>query len=238
MGKGGEKMARIFVMSDVHGQQTAFFEVLRQAQFNETDVLYILGDLIDRGPDGIALLQYVQQQPNIHLLMGNHEELMCRSLQDEWGVFECWIGNGGTPTYETYLKLPKDEQQSIRTYLEELPLYQELTINGEHYLLVHAGLCYDENLPWDLQLAQQTRDDLLWIRTPFLSQSWEDSPFTVVHGHTPTLSYGKYKACSPTREGISIELKRIGLDCGAGHLYQLGLYCLTDQTSYYYTWKI
>ena len=49
-------MKRVFVISDIHGQKEAFFSLLEQVKFSEYDELYILGDVIDRGPYGIALL--------------------------------------------------------------------------------------------------------------------------------------------------------------------------------------
>lgn len=45
----------IYVMSDIHGHQEAFDDILSQIQLSDHDHLYILGDVIDRGPDGIEL---------------------------------------------------------------------------------------------------------------------------------------------------------------------------------------
>lgn len=81
-------MKRVFVISDIHGQKEAFFSLLEQVKFSEYDELYILGDVIDRGPYGIALLQHIMSQPNMHFILGNHEEMMCRALAEEWGWFE------------------------------------------------------------------------------------------------------------------------------------------------------
>ena len=49
----------IYVMSDVHGEDELFHAMLKQIRFSEKDTLYILGDVIDRGPNGIALLQEI-----------------------------------------------------------------------------------------------------------------------------------------------------------------------------------
>ena len=50
----------IYVMSDIHGEADLFHAMLEQIGFSESDTLYILGDVIDRGPDGIALLQEIR----------------------------------------------------------------------------------------------------------------------------------------------------------------------------------
>ena len=65
-----------YVCSDIHGLGFRFFELLKEIKFSKEDTLYILGDIIDRGPDGVKLLKYVMQQDNIKLIMGNHEAFM------------------------------------------------------------------------------------------------------------------------------------------------------------------
>jgi serine/threonine protein phosphatase 1 len=67
------------------------------------------------------------------------------------------------------------------------------------YLFVHAGIRPG------VRLAQQVRQDLLWIREPFLSSKGEflgEPGMVVVHGHTPS------------REPV-IRPNRIGIDTGA-----------------------
>lgn len=226
-------MGRIFLISDIHGHQEAFFALLAQAQFNERDQLYLLGDVVDRGPDGVSLLQYLMDQPNMQLLLGNHEELMLRALKDEWGWFEGWVQNGGAPTYAAFKALDLHEQKKVLDFLEERPLYEFLSLEQGDFLLVHAGIRPLPEGDADQQLKAQTRDDLLWIREGFLRQSLAHLPFTVVHGHTPTPHYPRIQANAPATGGISIEPGRIGIDCGAGLGVQLGLYCLTDGRCYY-----
>ena len=42
----------IYVMSDIHGCLNRYRNVLRQIRLRKDDHLYILGDVIDRGPEG------------------------------------------------------------------------------------------------------------------------------------------------------------------------------------------
>ena len=65
----------IYVMSDIHGYGARYRNVLNQIKLKKTDHLYILGDVIDRGPDGIGLLRETMKKENITLLMGNHEHM-------------------------------------------------------------------------------------------------------------------------------------------------------------------
>ena len=40
-----------YVISDIHGMYNKFTELLNKIKLKDTDTLYILGDVLDRGPD-------------------------------------------------------------------------------------------------------------------------------------------------------------------------------------------
>lgn len=48
-----------YTVSDIHGQYALFQKLLESIHFSDDDFLYILGDAIDRGPDGIKILQAI-----------------------------------------------------------------------------------------------------------------------------------------------------------------------------------
>lgn len=53
----------IYVMSDIHGHRRRFDSVMKQINLQPEDTLYILGDVIDRNPDGIRILQQLRAMP-------------------------------------------------------------------------------------------------------------------------------------------------------------------------------
>ena len=62
----------IYVCSDLHGQYDIYKTIL--GQLKKDDKLYILGDVIDRGPGGIKILQDIMQHKDqIEFFAGNHE---------------------------------------------------------------------------------------------------------------------------------------------------------------------
>ena len=65
-----------YVVADIHGEADRFHAMLEKIQFSDEDTLYIIGDVIDRGPDGIKLLQEIMNTPNMVMLLGNHEYMM------------------------------------------------------------------------------------------------------------------------------------------------------------------
>jgi serine/threonine protein phosphatase 1 len=65
-----------YVMSDLHGEYRKFLAMLAKIDFSEEDTLYVLGDVIDRGEEPIALLTDLSQRSNVIPLVGNHEVMM------------------------------------------------------------------------------------------------------------------------------------------------------------------
>ena len=56
-----ESIMSTYAISDLHGQYDIFEKLLDVIDFSENDFLYVLGDAIDRGPDGIKILQKINQ---------------------------------------------------------------------------------------------------------------------------------------------------------------------------------
>ena len=101
-----------YVISDVHGYLSRMFDVLRQANFNwDNDELYVLGDMIDRGPESAQALYWaVEEAPsNVHFLLGNHEDMACRALTaienilsiESYIYEDPWSWNGGYNTLDS-----------------------------------------------------------------------------------------------------------------------------------------
>ena len=69
-----------YVVSDIHGCYDKYRELLRVIQLQPDDTLYVLGDVIDRGPDGFKILLDMAQRPNVVGLLGNHEAMAIQAL--------------------------------------------------------------------------------------------------------------------------------------------------------------
>ena len=95
----------IYVMSDIHGNMARFESVMKQINLQPTDTLYVLGDVIDRFPDGIRILRRLMVMPNVKMLLGNHELLMLNAIDGFSGSEQAeryrniWYYNGGRATH-------------------------------------------------------------------------------------------------------------------------------------------
>lgn len=65
-----------WVCGDLHGQYAELMSSLDEVGFNlDTDRLFLLGDLVDRGPRSRELLSWVLDTRNVYSVLGNHELL-------------------------------------------------------------------------------------------------------------------------------------------------------------------
>ena len=70
----------IYVMSDVHENFENFESVMEQIELKPEDRLSILGDVIDRHPYGLLILQKIMKMGNAQRVLGNHEYMMMEAL--------------------------------------------------------------------------------------------------------------------------------------------------------------
>ena len=224
----------IYVMSDLHGEATMFHKMLRLIQFSSNDTLYILGDVIDRGPDGIQLLLDIMEHPNMILLMGNHEYMMMQYFSADATETEIrrWNKNGNTPTRDAYLGLDSTTQAKILHDISELPTHHKLTVGNYSFYLVHG-------FPGD------NVHDEVWGR-PNVNSENPISDSILIIGHTPVLSL---QAPKDKRDDLMANMISkcihptilhtagfIDIDCGCSYdppLKTLGCLRLDDMAEFY-----
>lgn len=186
-----------FVISDIHGQLEQLKMLIKKMNLTLEDELYILGDIVDRGPDSVKALQYLMSLPNCHCIAGNHEVMLLENMKlllneidedfldslsiENIQLLADWINNGASSTISEFSKLTKNERKNILEYVGDFEAYVELEVRGQKYLLVHAGL---GNFSKNKELYDYTIDELVWMRTDYEIPYYED--IIVVTGHTPT----------------------------------------------------
>ena len=62
-----------YAVSDIHGRYDKYIQLLHRINLRPSDTLYILGDMIDRGPDGLKILLDMSMRANVVPFLGNHE---------------------------------------------------------------------------------------------------------------------------------------------------------------------
>lgn len=219
----------IYVISDIHGNKQAWESIKKQINLNEDDTLYILGDVIDRGRDGINILLEIMNNRNMFMIPGNHEYMMMRALGvkykygssnfDAEDEMRLWFRNGGKVTYNNYKALDEAEQDKVMEYLRILPLNRCATVNGIEYMLVHAQSEDIYSLIMHRAVSKTTfcvwdRDYILQV-APLLPQNMR-----IIFGHTPTINLPpELNENKEISEYMTIFKYKgvIGVDCGAAY---------------------
>lgn len=227
-----------YAMSDIHGCFDKYKEMLSLIDFTPRDTLYVQGDVIDRGPDGIKILQDMMLRPNVFPMLGNHEftaavclpwlmeEITDQSLaaldDTQLAALSEWITNGGGPTLRSLKQLSQEERENILEYVREMELYAEVKAGGRSFVLTHSAL---ENFAPDKPLDFYELQDFLFGRPEPDAVYYPDN--LLVFGHTPTrILGGKDKIL---RRGTWIDI-----DCGCVFKGgRLGCLCLDTMEEFY-----
>ena len=231
----------IYVMSDIHGEYDKFIELLKKINFNDSDTLYILGDIFDRGKHPIKIILKIMTMPNVICIVGNHELMGMRCLPFLMGEITdesiekldekilndilTWQYSGFSSTIKEFAELDVETQQAVIDYIGEFLTYEQLKLNGQKYLLVHAGL---RNFSPDRPFEDYYIDELVWERPDYNKPYFDD--IITITGHTPTqIIHGN------TNPGfIFRKNNHIDIDCGVcfegGRLAAL---CLDTNEEFY-----
>lgn len=212
---------RIFIVSDLHGSGKVYFgiinylEKLQEMYPNQRIILYINGDLIDRGNDSIKMLLDVMERVKgkgnieVHMMAGNHELIMYEAIMNRRnGVWpECsWLvpSNGGIGTVCDFEKLSLDKQNEIKMFLRNLPL----AVKFDGYIVGKKGIVLSHACPpkilkdidrYGMTLKDAYYDrkiaDIVWKRDKDLSSGETiglEEHFSII-GHTNTKTKSGFK---------------------------------------------
>lgn len=199
--------AKTLVVGDVHGCLEELLALLKRAEYREgTDKLVLVGDLIDRGPDSVGVLRFIQEIGAI-CVRGNHEdnhlgfrnaalEACCSNKREEESA---WKSLQRMPHPYVHEALSASDW----TFLRSLPLTYWV---NKTTVVVHGGLARDSPAKKPSEHACRIRfvdprsgnsvPGIASVGKPdgavFWTEAYEES-FNVIYGHhtyeVPVRSY-------------------------------------------------
>jgi calcineurin-like phosphoesterase family protein len=195
----GKPGCRAYAIGDIHGRLDLLNRLLREVEADlgarapKKTFIIFLGDLVDRGAESAGVVErlraYSPMGVQLIFLAGNHEEVLLRILAGDRGILPSWLKFGGAECAASYgLDVERlsriDEEAAIRLVQAAVPPEHRVflesfadTFRFGDYLFVHAGIRPG------IAVEAQEREDLLWIREPFLNDTKEHG-CVIVHGHT------------------------------------------------------
>lgn len=130
--KGRVLFMATYVISDIHGEYERFMELLEEIELKDTDTLYVLGDVLDRGEHPIKVILKLMEMPNAFCIVGNHEVMaleclrfLCQEITD-LAIEEVdaelldnlvlWKYNGGDATIREFRALGPEMREEVLNF--------------------------------------------------------------------------------------------------------------------------
>lgn len=152
-----------YVMSDLNGNEKAYFEIKEKFNFNAKDEMYLLGDVLGGDPEhperSLRILDDIMNSDNIHLVFGdfeyNYAQFDWMQWDDEQGAYVCWDGEesladteygrklwgyyGGAEFVKYMETLPKQLKQKYINYLCKCNVSAVLSLGKYIFYMVHGA---------------------------------------------------------------------------------------------------
>lgn len=185
------KEQKVWAVGDVHGCYHQFMGIIKSPLIGDNDIVILIGDIIDRGPDSVKMLEWAMENVNnggkYYMIRGNHEQ----NIIDEYTSFaernarknRYRVQAGEKPAdYHEFSIYDLRCQYDFCDYMERagivkvgqalkyiewmktLPLYMLVKITDHSkYILAHAW--FDGKLLEDGSIRPCISDeDILWYR--------------------------------------------------------------------------
>ncbi|MBE6587723.1 MAG: hypothetical protein E7647_04830 [Ruminococcaceae bacterium] len=222
----------VYAMSDLHGCYDKYVRMLERIGFCDDDTLYILGDVVDRGPDGIKILLDMFDRKNVIPIRGNHDHMAWKLLKltvnsenigdDILEITRMWFTDGGIPTYKAFRELRAADKKRLLSYVSTFFYFQEIEVGEKTFFLSHT-------VPEKEKMMDPESFSLLEyiVGEPEYDKVYFEDKY-IVTGHTPTSLIDE--SCDGR---IYKKNNHIAIDCGAVFGSPLGCICLDTMEEFY-----
>lgn len=133
-----------YAIGDIQGCYDSFQHLLEEIGFSHArDTLWLVGDLINRGPDSLAVLRWAKaHESNLRVVLGNHD---LHTL----AVAEGFVQPHRSDTVQALLDAP--DRAELLDWLRG----RNMAYGEDDYLMVHAGLLPQWESAQALELARE-----------------------------------------------------------------------------------
>lgn len=194
----------VYAFSDLHGRYDLWEKIKEKIQ--PDDIVYNLGDNIDRGPDGIKICQDLMTMKNVKCIRGNHEMMAIEAipclLANNFNTIpvQNWFWNGGLKTWDQLEEIGYDDDDQafkekcwkiinfFKNDMRDFYHHSFYTNTNSHIVILsHAGFTP----------GREYESEIGWARGHFLDKwpqntafdisdnLWMSNKIILVHGHTP-----------------------------------------------------
>ncbi len=189
---------RYIFISDIHGDLKLLKKALKKINYGGDDVLFLLGDLIEKGDENLKMLDYLmalKEKKELYILAGNCDEVLrfiTPPLKKEELLYYC-LTKGHTIINEMAkkIKLKIDDnidvlnlsnilEANFKKYYDFIDSFYDLVILNDKYVLVHGGIDDIDNIP---------EDNFSLLKYDSFYLKAKPSNYIRIVGHFPTINY-------------------------------------------------
>ena len=242
-----------YVTAGAKGDYEKYRGILKKIRLKDEDTLYVLGNVINGGNEGMKILLDMMMRPNVYPVIGKSEyaALPClkwlaentsedafENMSDKIrGKMMELIAQGGQQTIFTFRTLNDEQKEMVLDYLSDFSLYEEIRVKGKDYVLVSAGI---NNFDKDKDLDEYGIRELI-SEGPDYSKVYFDNKILVT-AHTPTrrIFEASDPFADPTPNGeasrydlIYVGNNHIAVNCGSDIGGRMAALRLDDMEEFY-----
>ncbi len=156
-----------YVIGDIHGCFDQFTELLKKINYKkDEDKLILLGDLVNRGPDSLSVINHCMADSSIITVLGNHDLYLLYLLSID----------KATGSLKEVVEANRNKQ--IFKWLLKMPLMLEIVdeFTGNSFLIAHAGIPEIWSPEKTKKLASEVTSLLQKNPLKVLQSMWGDNP--------------------------------------------------------------
>ncbi|MBZ9688441.1 metallophosphoesterase [Clostridium estertheticum] len=193
----------MIAISDIHGNLNLFQMLLEKVFYTQHDILFLVGDLIEKGNMSLKTLRYIIELAKInevYIVSGNHDTIWedIKNQKDDENLLRYMILQKNSILNEMCYELSIEvneksdikyiKKQIMKNFSCEIEWLEQLPhiIETQNFIFAHAGIT-SENLE-EQDASKVMKNDA------FLEQGLVFSKYVIV-GHWPTANYGREKGC-------------------------------------------
>ena len=171
---------RRLCIGDIHGCYDKLQKVLDISKFSNTDILYSVGDLTDRGNQNVEVLNFCKSLPNFKPVVGNHDfwnyqylRACCNIKPIDADAFNCWtLRNGGESTYNEEYEQSLEWKREMYGWIKSFPyrinlgdkIIQHTVCPQKYYNGVDVDTITTETLISSGLVLDEIYDSAIWNR--------------------------------------------------------------------------
>lgn len=227
-----------FVVSNLYGRLDKFEQLIKKINLKDSDILYVLGNIVDYGEKSIELVNDLSTRYNVYSVLGEHDYKAYMLLSEFDRILKeggapsmsftkdmiAWSQEGGQATLESFQKADADSKEGFLDYLSDLPVFEEAILkNGKEFVLTCRGI---DNFNKDTDLYDYELDNFM--------NGYLDIERTYFKDKVMVVGYLDYEHTPAGRAGkVTAKNNNIALACDMSENDEVVCVCLETNDEYY-----